>query len=71
MHFQIRISTHGKLPSIAVELDVSLRTVQFRRSSLMEKLEVETRAELVKLMALVSNDQRDASGSDQYAQQSS
>ena len=40
---------------IAAELDVSLRTVQFRRASLMEKLEVDSRAELVKLITQVTD----------------
>jgi FixJ family two-component response regulator len=35
---------------IAAELDLSVRTIQFRRSSLMKKLDVKTRAELVALM---------------------
>ena len=34
---------------IASELDISLRTVQFRRSNIMSKLDVKTRAELVRL----------------------
>lgn len=38
---------NGKLlKNIAKELSVSMRTVQFRRASLMEKLRVKTRAEL-------------------------
>ncbi len=34
---------------IAAMLDISLRTVQFRRASIMKKLNVETRADLVEL----------------------
>ena len=35
---------------IAAELDVSVRTVQFRRSSIMEKLQVKSRAALMELI---------------------
>jgi len=35
---------------IAVELDVSVRTVQFRRTSIMEKLQVKSRAALMELI---------------------
>lgn len=39
---------------IASELDISLRTVQFRRSNIMKKLRVSTRAELVRLVSVHS-----------------
>ena len=35
---------------IASELDISLRTVQFRRSSIMKKLDVDSRAALIELV---------------------
>jgi FixJ family two-component response regulator len=35
---------------IASQLDISVRTVQFRRAGIMEKLDVRTRAELVRLV---------------------
>jgi len=35
---------------IAEQLDVSLRTIQFRRSSVFTKLQVETKAELIELL---------------------
>lgn len=35
--------------AIASELDISLRTVQYRRASLMQKLRVKTRAELIRI----------------------
>ena len=35
---------------IAAELDISVRTVQFRRSSIMEKLQVKSRAALMELI---------------------
>ncbi len=38
---------------IASTLDLSLRTVQFRRSSMMRKLGVDNRAQLVKLVAAI------------------
>lgn len=39
---------------ISSEMAVSLRTVQFRRASAMEKLEVKSRTQLVKLLLLSS-----------------
>lgn len=61
--FGIANGKHTK--HIAAELDVSLRTVQFRRSTLMTKLDVESRSDLVKLVARISNNQCGAGGSDQ------
>lgn len=48
--FVLRGIVNGKLlKQIAARMDVSLRTVQFRRASIMKKLEVDNRAELVQL----------------------
>ena len=48
--FVLRGIAAGKLlKTIASELDVSLRTIQFRRSSIMEKLGVSNRAQLVQI----------------------
>ncbi|HEY1599794.1 MAG TPA: response regulator [Pirellulales bacterium] len=51
--------------AIAAEQDVSLRTVQYRRASLFEKLQVKTRAELIRLVALDAH----ATGSEAVALQ--
>ena len=47
---------------IASELGVSLRTVQFRRSSIMRKLEVESRAALMELVLSVREPAGDIGG---------
>ena len=47
---------------IASDLDISLRTVQFRRANIMQKLNVESRADLVRLVSKI-----DSRGSEQLA----
>ncbi len=43
---------------IASELDISLRTVQFRRSSIMRKLDVDSRAAMIELVLSFQNRKR-------------